>query len=1091
MTFDGANKRIILSSSSTSASEIWTEWVKWLDLDTTNTKWLPALKQVGGDDLGSGLLIPPYMFLLNGWRIRPMESSHLLVITGNIFVDGGGQPVVNTLGAYNVSVQYTVPVQAQGYSTTSSGGTSITADEIWNYTTRSLTASTTSSLTEEQNAKLMSLDTSSIPASVWSYVSRTLSVAAGLTPEQEAKIDSVVSKLNTTLDANIKSVQGITVSDIDDFKADVSGISVNVDPQDIWEYANRSLTQEVLAEVDLSSIPAAVWSYVSRSLSTAAGLTPAQESTLNSILSKVNETVSVDPAQIWNYSNRTLSVAAGLTALQEAKIDAIKTQTDKLRYDVQNRILSYIEDKADFSLSSADKELLASVIEAHIINETDSNAVLKAITDKISSVNPSLGDLTLNAIANSVWTSPSAINPLKIWEYSARTLTNKDSNITSVNGVNVSNIQDFRNDMSELYTRITEVPEYVWGYSDRTVNNTITIDPASIWSYGNRSLTDKDMNVKSVNGVEVSINDFKTDISSIASQVWAYGTRTTSDAKLSASEIWNYMSRTLTVNNSNIVSVNGSPVTSVADFKSTPTTIDVNAISDAVWTRTIRTFTNSITFDPSLVWNYANRSLTVKDANIISVNSTPVTSIADFKTSSVSVDLSGIPAAVWTYGMRSITDSVDIASVNGIEVNGPDDFKAALDIDLSGIPYSVWNYGNRTVNSFISAADIWSYANKSVNVVSISGQSVTKAELTALPEVNVDLSTISEAVWAHPARTFTNTLNIPSVGDIWSHSTRSLTDRSMNITSVMGTPISSIEDFKSEVSDISLIPAQVWSYLNRSLTTSISIPTAAEIWSYNTRSLTESVDVNSIKGESISKLDLSPIIDIDLSSIPSAVWGFGTRTTTDAQLSASDIWSYGSRSLTSNVQLDPDVAQRISNIPVYGDIIDSNIIQVNNTEVVLEDFRDRISYEGIWSYSTRNITGPVDLKSDLRTAILDIENYDDSTVLQKLLEVTSKIDFTSQTLQDSLDTKPSLIDIEGSTVLAKTSSVSAVEMLVRSLPGISDIVSEFKNIQYGKMEIVNNQMKVWDQTGELIVTYDLFDKNGLPTMGSVYKKVVV
>ena len=79
MTFDGANKRIILSSATTSASEIWSEWIKWLSADTLNTKWLPAMKQVGGDDLGSGLLIPPYIFLLNGWRIRPMEANHLLL----------------------------------------------------------------------------------------------------------------------------------------------------------------------------------------------------------------------------------------------------------------------------------------------------------------------------------------------------------------------------------------------------------------------------------------------------------------------------------------------------------------------------------------------------------------------------------------------------------------------------------------------------------------------------------------------------------------------------------------------------------------------------------------------------------------------------------------------------------------------------------------------------------------------------------------------------------------------------------------------------------------------------------------------------
>lgn len=57
-----------------------------------------------------------------------MEANHTLIITGNLFVEGGGVPVVQTLGNYNVAVQYTVPVQAQGIST--SGSTGPTASDI-------------------------------------------------------------------------------------------------------------------------------------------------------------------------------------------------------------------------------------------------------------------------------------------------------------------------------------------------------------------------------------------------------------------------------------------------------------------------------------------------------------------------------------------------------------------------------------------------------------------------------------------------------------------------------------------------------------------------------------------------------------------------------------------------------------------------------------------------------------------------------------------------------------------------------------------------------------------------------------------------
>lgn len=125
ITLDGATRRIILDSASVSAAQIWSAWVDWHE---ANQQWPLAFQLVGGNALGGGLFIPPYFFLMNGWRVRPMEASHDLTITGNLFVDGGGVPVVGTLGTYQVNVNYTVPVQAQGIAT--SGSTGPTASEI-------------------------------------------------------------------------------------------------------------------------------------------------------------------------------------------------------------------------------------------------------------------------------------------------------------------------------------------------------------------------------------------------------------------------------------------------------------------------------------------------------------------------------------------------------------------------------------------------------------------------------------------------------------------------------------------------------------------------------------------------------------------------------------------------------------------------------------------------------------------------------------------------------------------------------------------------------------------------------------------------
>lgn len=127
--FDPLNKRIILDSVSVSATELYSKSVDWL-ATSDNIKYGSVFRQVGMDDLGGGLLVPPYFFLQGAWRVRPMESNHNLTIEGNLFVEGGGVPVVPTLGVFQVNVNYTVPVQAQAISVSGGGATSPTATEI-------------------------------------------------------------------------------------------------------------------------------------------------------------------------------------------------------------------------------------------------------------------------------------------------------------------------------------------------------------------------------------------------------------------------------------------------------------------------------------------------------------------------------------------------------------------------------------------------------------------------------------------------------------------------------------------------------------------------------------------------------------------------------------------------------------------------------------------------------------------------------------------------------------------------------------------------------------------------------------------------
>jgi hypothetical protein len=159
IVIDPATRRLILDSTNVTAQAIYVAWADWVLL-SDNSKYLPAFSSAGGESLGAGLSIPPYYFLENDWRIRPMEANQNLIITGNIFAQGGGIPVVSTLGVFQVNVNYTVSVQAQGISTSGSSGPSAaeTAAAVWSASNRTLTSGgSASSLTPSQATMLLEM----------------------------------------------------------------------------------------------------------------------------------------------------------------------------------------------------------------------------------------------------------------------------------------------------------------------------------------------------------------------------------------------------------------------------------------------------------------------------------------------------------------------------------------------------------------------------------------------------------------------------------------------------------------------------------------------------------------------------------------------------------------------------------------------------------------------------------------------------------------------------------------------------------------------------------------------------------------------
>lgn len=138
LTFDGANKRITLSSGTTSldVKDLWSRWVDWVAL-SDNSKYLPAFDTVGGNpiDASAGTSIPIYCFMKNGWRIKPQEASHTLNVSGGVLlVDGGGDPFVNPDGSFAIRINYSQPVQAITVATGGGSGAptaSQNAEAVW------------------------------------------------------------------------------------------------------------------------------------------------------------------------------------------------------------------------------------------------------------------------------------------------------------------------------------------------------------------------------------------------------------------------------------------------------------------------------------------------------------------------------------------------------------------------------------------------------------------------------------------------------------------------------------------------------------------------------------------------------------------------------------------------------------------------------------------------------------------------------------------------------------------------------------------------------------------------------------------------
>jgi hypothetical protein len=103
--FNGITKIITfdVSTITVDVRDLWSRYIEWL-LTSDNSKYLLAMRNVGGDPLPGAKELGISYFMINGWKIKPFEESQVLTVNGNLYSEDGSSPYAPVLGAFNVTI---------------------------------------------------------------------------------------------------------------------------------------------------------------------------------------------------------------------------------------------------------------------------------------------------------------------------------------------------------------------------------------------------------------------------------------------------------------------------------------------------------------------------------------------------------------------------------------------------------------------------------------------------------------------------------------------------------------------------------------------------------------------------------------------------------------------------------------------------------------------------------------------------------------------------------------------------------------------------------------------------------------------------
>ncbi len=249
---DGENKLIYLDASTVDASihpiEIYREVREFRRVDADLRKYNNFMKGDGNINKGGGKSTERYFTLLDGTRIVPYDTSHVLTIVGTLLTDDGQEGVLafNRLGltaGVEVDINYVPPqveviTVATGSAVTAQDKLDIAA-EVWANSIRTLTSAGSGGATAQE---------------VWEYTTRTITENSGLSEDDlHDGLDSYLNKNNWKADTSLLATtasQNTIIAKLDAIKLLIDDIDVNMDALD-ENHVNSIYTKllEVRADV--------------------------------------------------------------------------------------------------------------------------------------------------------------------------------------------------------------------------------------------------------------------------------------------------------------------------------------------------------------------------------------------------------------------------------------------------------------------------------------------------------------------------------------------------------------------------------------------------------------------------------------------------------------------------------------------------------------------------------------------------------------------------------------------------------------------------------------------------------------------------